>query len=365
MAYTKKYINGSYYWRFDITYKDAAGQRKRKASKWYKTKTEAKKALEEFKKDTQNAIKSKEKITFKQAADAYIESIRDTNVRQVVKDKAFCIDTYFKPLHNKKIETITYAALKSTLENNSQFQALGSGRKNVCLSYLKEIFKFACDTYGLEINHAQRLKTYPKTNKEKSKEKNIWTPSQFDEFLKVIPNDKKVWADFFSFLFWTGCRLNEGLSLRWSDWDPDTHIIYFRFQYDNGEFRQLKTKNARRQIIIDDKTAAMLEELHQGQQQDKGYTDDWFIFSGSKSPSEGMTEKWFRGWRDKAVEIYDLPYVTIHGLRHSHISYLIFSGVDPYLIQKRVGHASYQTTMDIYGHLMGNRNDEILNVLNK
>ena len=358
MAYTKKYINGSYYWRFDVTYKDAAGQRKRKASKWYKTKTEAKKALDEFKKDTQNAIKSKEKITFKQAADAYLESIKGTQARGTLVHKTYYNRIYFVPLHNKRIEKITTEDLRKTLENNPQFQKLGTTAKNGIIDTIRLIFRYACDTYGLEFDPSQKLKRYQRTTKEKSKEKNIWTPSQFEEFLKVIPDDKQSWADSFSFLFWTGCRLNEGLSLRWTDWDPDNHIIYVRFQYDNGEFKPLKTAKSRRQIVLDGKTAAMIERQHEEQQQDKAYTDDWFIFGGSTRESISKTEKAFARYRHAVGD--RLPYLTIHGLRHSHVSFLISKGVDPYLIQKRVGHSSYQTTMDIYGHLMGNRNNEIL-----
>jgi len=38
-------------------------------------------------------------------------------------------------------------------------------------------------------------------------------------------------------------------------------------------------------------------------------------------------------------------------LRHSHASNLLKSGWDMSLIQKRLGHASIQTTIDIYTHI--------------
>lgn len=44
-------------------------------------------------------------------------------------------------------------------------------------------------------------------------------------------------------------------------------------------------------------------------------------------------------------------YVRPHMLRHSHASDLLKSGWEMSLIQKRLGHASIQTTIDIYTHI--------------
>jgi len=43
--------------------------------------------------------------------------------------------------------------------------------------------------------------------------------------------------------------------------------------------------------------------------------------------------------------------VSFHGLRHSHVSALIASGVDPLTISRRIGHANVSTTTNVYGHL--------------
>lgn len=46
-----------------------------------------------------------------------------------------------------------------------------------------------------------------------------------------------------------------------------------------------------------------------------------------------------------------LKRITIHGLRHSHVSLLISKKYDIFEVSKRVGHKSVKTTQDIYGHL--------------
>ncbi|MFA7266992.1 MAG: site-specific integrase [Candidatus Nanopelagicales bacterium] len=49
-----------------------------------------------------------------------------------------------------------------------------------------------------------------------------------------------------------------------------------------------------------------------------------------------------------------------HDLRHTHVSWLIAAGVPIPAIQKRLGHASVRTTIDVYGHLMSELDDAIL-----
>ena len=44
--------------------------------------------------------------------------------------------------------------------------------------------------------------------------------------------------------------------------------------------------------------------------------------------------------------------IRFHDLRHTYTSLLIAQGAHPKYIQAQLGHASIQTTLDRYGHLM-------------
>ena len=55
----------------------------------------------------------------------------------------------------------------------------------------------------------------------------------------------------------------------------------------------------------------------------------------------------------------------IHDTRHSHVSWLIDAGWDPYTIQHRIGHESIKTTYDVYGHLFSRGSTEELDALDK
>jgi len=43
---------------------------------------------------------------------------------------------------------------------------------------------------------------------------------------------------------------------------------------------------------------------------------------------------------------------TFHDLRHTQASLLLYSGADMKVIQARLGHAKYETTANLYAHLL-------------
>jgi integrase len=51
-----------------------------------------------------------------------------------------------------------------------------------------------------------------------------------------------------------------------------------------------------------------------------------------------------------------LRIIRFHDLRHTYTSLLIAQGENVKFIQSQLGHASIQTTMDRYGHIIPNTN---------
>jgi integrase len=54
----------------------------------------------------------------------------------------------------------------------------------------------------------------------------------------------------------------------------------------------------------------------------------------------------------------DLPLITLHGLRHTHVSVLLSSGVPVETVSARIGHSTPIVTMTIYAHLLAG-DDEV------
>ena len=58
-----------------------------------------------------------------------------------------------------------------------------------------------------------------------------------------------------------------------------------------------------------------------------------------------------------------MPQATYHDLRHTHAAMLIRMGVQPKVIQERLGHASIKMTMDLYGYLMPGLQESVADAL--
>ena len=58
-----------------------------------------------------------------------------------------------------------------------------------------------------------------------------------------------------------------------------------------------------------------------------------------------------RAWR-RVCDAKQLPRVSFHALRHTHVSMLIRRGVDILTISRRLGHSKASVTLDVYGHLI-------------
>jgi len=53
----------------------------------------------------------------------------------------------------------------------------------------------------------------------------------------------------------------------------------------------------------------------------------------------------------------NLPKVTLHALRHTHVSQLLSAGLDVVTVSRRIGHSNPTVTLGVYAHLFGNTDD--------
>ena len=51
--------------------------------------------------------------------------------------------------------------------------------------------------------------------------------------------------------------------------------------------------------------------------------------------------------------------ITLHGLRHTHITHLLMDGVPINVVSKRAGHSSITITIDTYGHVLEENQREL------
>ena len=68
---------------------------------------------------------------------------------------------------------------------------------------------------------------------------------------------------------------------------------------------------------------------------------------GSPIKPDSMTRKWTR-----FLETHNLPRIRLHDLRHSNATALIQAGVNPRVVQQRLGHSDVNITLNTYTHVL-------------
>ena len=159
--------------------------------------------------------------------------------------------------------------------------------------------------------------------------------------LKEEPN----WDWFILLVAKTGMRFSEALAITPRDFDFSKQMLSISKTWDykgNGGFLPTKNKSSVRKIQIDWQIVVKFSELIKNLPPDKP------IFAGhSKIYNSTVNDVLTRHCRANGIS-----EISIHGLRHTHASLLLFAGVSIASVARRLGHASMTTTQKTYLHII-------------
>ena len=178
-------------------------------------------------------------------------------------------------------------------------------------------------------------------------EKKIKYLNQFELHTLLTVLDLKTevnWDWFILLVAKTGMRFSEALALTPRDFDFAHQTLSISKTWDykgEGGFLPTKNKSSVRKIQIDWQTVIQFSELL------KGLPEDEPIFVEGKIYNSTVNDVLERHCKKANV-----PVISIHGLRHTHASLLLFAGVSIASVARRLGHASMTTTQKTYLHII-------------
>ena len=202
---------------------------------------------------------------------------------------------------------------------------------------LKEMFKHAVQWGYLDANPAQ----YAERPRAEDQEMQILTPPEIRRLLDAA--DEPVRTLLLCAVL-TGMRRGELLGLRWEDIDLESHRIFVRRALWRGKFVTPKSRRSRRTIDLAPTLRAALAKFPSRFQ-------GGLVFCSPDGEPINPDTFAQRDWA-RALRRAELRRIRFHDLRHTYASLLIAQGAHPKYIQTQLGHASIQTTLDRYGHLM-------------
>ena len=142
----------------------------------------------------------------------------------------------------------------------------------------------------------------------------------------------------------TGMRFSEALALTPKDFDFSHQSLIIDKTWDykgTGGFLPTKNRSSVRKIQLDWQTIIKFSELIKGLPDDKPIFVNGRVFN---STINGVLERYCKK--------LGIPVISIHGLRHTHASLLLFAGVSIGSVARRLGHASMTTTQKTYIHII-------------
>lgn len=144
----------------------------------------------------------------------------------------------------------------------------------------------------------------------------------------------------------TGMRFSEALGITPKDFDFSNQMISINktWDYKTGTgFVPTKNKSSVRKIQIDWKTVMQFSELVKNLPEDQPI----FVKPGRAIYNETINDQLSRHCRK-----LNIPVISIHGLRHTHASVLLFAGVSIASVARRLGHSNMTTTQKVYLHII-------------
>lgn len=163
--------------------------------------------------------------------------------------------------------------------------------------------------------------------------------------------EKPISYYIFTLMYWTGLRTGEVLAVTANDFDFEKGTLTISKSYQRLQSQDVitepKTRKSNRVIKI---TNTLVEEIHEYIRHQYKIEPNDRLFPTNKSH---LTKEMQWGCKTSGVK-----KITLHGIRHSHVSLLIHLGFSAVAIADRVGHESIDITYR-YAHLFPSKQIEM------
>jgi integrase len=344
-------------WWYEGKYTDENGNRKSYKKRGFRTKSEAKKAehifLEKLKTGQQKPESQRLKLytiidLYNKEAPYYVKA------SSLKSYKRFERDYIIPKFGNRLADTITTKEIEIWLNNillngyNGKTYSYSTIR-NLWL-HLSGIYTFAEKNDYVFKNPCRGIKLQKNPNeiaRKNNAEDNYWEYDEYIKFINSVQDDYR--KDLYEFMFYTGLRIGEFCALQWEDVNLESKTLRINKSLSHivSKITSPKTETSYRTITLPNKIVEKLKIRYKYVSKIDGFNKKYFLFKDSTYISISTFSRWFQ--EDLANS--DVKRITVHGLRHSHASFLLNNPDIPEgLIAERMGH-TVDMLKSTYSHI--------------
>lgn len=292
----------------------------------------------------------------------WIKLYKEKAVRKVTLDKYYLTHRKIKELAPElHMNELTRQSYQKLLNNYA-----ATHEKQTTLDFhhhLKAALVDALDEGLLEHDPTRRaiIKGVDPSNK-KNKFLNLYELQKLLRHLDL--GDELNWDWFILLVSKTGLRFAEALALTPEDFDFERQQIIvnksWNYKTPIGNFQKTKNESSNRVVMVDWHLMNQFKSLIRNKE------SDWPIFVPHNKRVFNST---VNGLLEKYCYKLDIPTISVHGLRHTHASLLLYEGVSVASVAKRLGHANTTMTQETYIHIIeeleNKDNDKVLHHLSQ
>jgi integrase len=264
------------------------------------------------------------------------------------------LERYIKPvLGAMKVRRLARGQVKTFLADKL---GLGLSRNTVRIIHatLRAMLNAAVDDGVILANPADRLgrqfRLAVRAGERRERIK-AFTREQLIVFFSKAATEVPRYAPLFFTMARAGVRLGEGLALQWDDLEFVAREIRVARAFSKRRLETPKSGHGRT-VDMSQQLARTLKRLQHDRKVEKverGWRDmpAWIFCTTKGTPLDvSNVEHAFK----RALRAAKLPeHFSPHCLRHTFASLLLRQGESPAYVQRQLGHASIQLTVDTYG----------------
>lgn len=353
-------------WYYTGKYKDLSGERHDYKKRGFRTQREAKAAEDAF------LLKIKGgygRIRMKDLVVLYHEEMSS-----VIKESTLNMYSMFERKHilpvfgNKYIDTIKTTDITKW---NKERGLTGNNGKPYSQEYTNNMYLHMSGLLTFAVNHkfindnpCKYARPYKDPNQVKptqGSEINFWEVDEYKKFISTVEDEDR--KDRYETLFYTGLRIGELCALQWKHIDFNNRKLSVKGTFSRATklVTAPKTAISDRTIDIPKYLYERLKMRYERCRRLDGFNMNYFVFGDIRPRTPTPMGRYF----DIDIEKAGVKRITLHGLRHSHASYLLSNPlISEAVVAERMGH-SIEMLRSTYAHIYDKRRTALVDFLDE
>lgn len=351
------YVKRGKTWTYVISYKTKTGEFEPLRKGGFRTKNEAVAAAREMEisiakgHDPRNT-----KLLFSDYFEKWIELYKKPAVSEITYGK-------YRVALNTIKRLFPYNTLED-LDRETYQTAINDYAKKVAVTTVRRLHNYmkACLSYALEDKTILRDPTFKAVISGNNanvldEEAKFLEKSEYESFMANVSERKLTNSKILTVIAaHTGARFSEILGLTWSDVNFKNKTVRinktWQYKLNPPSFGETKNKTHRTIPVSEDLIDFIkVVKKHQTETETK---IDRIV---NDAISNNAINKYLRKIQSQ-IGITD-NLITLHGLRHTHASLLLYAGINIMIVAERLGHKDVAITQSVYSHLLEDmRKDE-------